>query len=97
VCPNLVAAAYLQRVKSSWFMWDEQQWFRTCKQFDIVDPLGDVAPILIRVLVSRGLKDVEIAKRLGYVGTETIYKARKANKIPKDYRLQIRKKLCQKN
>jgi len=93
-CPHLVAAAHLSGLKSSYFMWDEKRWHRVCKKYSYIDALQtDVGPILLRILLCRGLKDVEIAKRLGYDGVNTIYEARKAHKIPKNYRLAIRKKM----
>lgn len=94
VSEHLICAARLQRIKSSYFTWDEASWRRVCLKYDSFDTIPwDIAPILIRILLTRGLKDVEVARRLGYVGENTIYEARKAHRIPKNYRAQIREKM----
>ena len=94
VCPHLVCAARLFGVKSSYFSWDAQQWWLVSKRYGFVEQIPqDFAPIAIRILISRGLKDVEIARRLGYVGSETLNHVRRRNKIPRDYRKRVRSAL----
>ncbi len=94
VCPHLVCAARLLGVKSSYFSWNSQQWWLVNKRYSFVDSIPeDFAPIAARILISRGLKDVEIARRLGYVGEKTLNHIRKRNRIPRDYRKRVRAKL----